>query len=374
MLKIDPEFRDAIPQLTESELSILTESVKAEGCREPLLVWNGLLIDGHNRFAICTQHDIPFESREAHFPSRTDALVWIKKNQLGRRNLTDYQRAEIALSLKDDLAKLAKERQGRRTDLEDADNIPANLPGSSGETRDALADMAGVSGRTLDKVERIESEAIPEVREKARRGAVSIHAASQIADMPESEQRRVVADIDAGGKPSEAIKRAHVANNSGNNEWYTPSHILEAARNVMGAIDIDPASSEIANNTVKAATFFTSEDDGLARPWHGRMWMNPPYAQPLIVKFIERAIEQYCANNVPEAIILVNNGTDTAWGQTLLNSAAAICFPKSRIRFIDSAGKPSGAPLQGQMIVYLGKHRDKFFQAFAPFGACFANR
>ena len=74
------------------------------------------------------------------------------------------------MSLKEDFAKLARERQGRRTDLEDADNIPANLPGSSGETRDALADMAGVSGRTLDKVERIERERVPELRKMASEG------------------------------------------------------------------------------------------------------------------------------------------------------------------------------------------------------------
>ena len=161
MFEIDPEFQAAIPPLSETELSILTESLKAEGCRESLLVWNGLLIDGHNRYEICTAHDIPFKTSRVYFASRTDALIWIKKNQLGRRNLTDYQRAEIALSLKEDLAKLARERQrgGPGGVL-----LTAKLPEANGETRDALADMAGVSGRTLDKVERIEAEAIKDRR------------------------------------------------------------------------------------------------------------------------------------------------------------------------------------------------------------------
>ena len=374
MIKIDPEFQNAIPPLSEAELAALTESLKSEGCREALVVWDGILVDGHNRFAICIHHEIPFETRNISFPSRTSALVWMKKNQLGRRNLTDYQRAEIALSLKEDLAKLARERQGRRTDLEDAHNIPANLPGSSGETRDALADMAGVSGRTLDKVERITLDAIPEVREKAKTGELSIHAAAQIAEMPEDEQEEIITDIEAGAKPTEAIKKAHVAHNSGNNEWYTPAHFVEAARSVMGTIDLDPASSEIANQTVKATQFFTSEDSGLEKVWRGRVFLNPPYAQPLIAQFIEKAVEQFCQDHVPEAIVLVNNGTDTAWGQALLGSAAAVCFPKSRIRFIDPMGKPSGAPLQGQMIAYLGRNRDRFFQEFGKFGVCFANR
>lgn len=368
MVKIDPEFQNAIPPLTEAELSALTESLKSEGCREPLVVWDGILIDGHNRYAICTEHAIPFETRNISFPSRTAALVWMKKNQLGRRNLTDYQRAEIALSLKEDLAKLARERMVAGK----ADPVQNSAQGSEGKTRDALADMAGVSHDTIAKVERIEAEAIPEVRQKAKSGKLSIHAAAQIADMPEDEQEEIIAEIEAGAKPSEAIKKA--AHNSGNNEWYTPSHFIEAARSVMGGIDLDPASSEIANATVKALKFFTSEDDGLTKAWSGCVFLNPPYAQPLIAQFIEKTVEQFCQGHVSEAIVLVNNGTDTAWGQKLLGSAAAVCFPKSRIRFIDPTGKPSGAPLQGQMIAYLGRHRDKFFQEFAGFGVCFANR
>lgn len=370
MFEIDPEFQAAIPPLSETELSILTESLKAEGCRESLLVWNGLLIDGHNRYEICTAHDIPFKTSGVYFASRTDALIWIKKNQLGRRNLTDYQRAEIALSLKEDLAKLARERMlaGK------FDPVQNSAHGNEGKTRDALAGIAGVSHDTLAKVERIEAEAIPEIRKMARHGNVSIHAASQIAALSESDQRIVAEDIEAGTKPSEAVKKAHVAHNSGNNEWYTPAHYVEAARKVMGGIDLDPASSEIANHTVKALRFFTANDNGLEQQWGGRVWMNPPYAQPLIAQFIERMIEQYCANAVTEAIVLVNNATDTAWGQTLLKSATSVCFPKARIRFLDPTGNPSGSPLQGQMIVYLGKHRDRFSQEFAGFGACFVNR
>ena len=370
MIKIDPEFQNAIPPLSEAELAALTESLKSEGCREALVVWDGILVDGHNRFAICIHHEIPFETRNISFPSRTSALVWMKKNQLGRRNLTDYQRAELALSLKEDMAKLARERMVAGK----ADPVPNLAQGSEGKTRDTLADMAGISHGTLDKVERITLDAIPEVREKAKTGELSIHAAAQIADMTADEQEEIVAAIDAGVKPTEAIKKAHVAHNSGNNEWYTPAHFVEAARSVMGTIDLDPASSEVANQTVKATQFFTSEDSGLEKVWRGRVFLNPPYAQPLIAQFIEKAVEQFCQGHVSEAIVLVNNGTDTAWGQALLGSAAAVCFPKSRIRFIDPMGKPSGAPLQGQMIAYLGRNRDRFFQEFGKFGVCFANR
>lgn len=161
---------------------------------------------------------------------------------------------------------------------------------------------------------------------------------------------------------------AHVAQNSGNNEWYTPASYLDAARQAMRGIDCDPASSEIANQTVGATTFFTKNDDGLAQQWHGRVWMNPPYAQPLIRLFCEAVVEKYQSGEIEQAVVLVNNGTETKWGKTLLTAASEVCFPRGRIKFLDPQGNP-GAPLQGQMIVYLGSSPARFREAFAPFGA-----
>lgn len=162
---------------------------------------------------------------------------------------------------------------------------------------------------------------------------------------------------------------AHVANNSGNNEWYTPVPYLDAARQTMGQIDCDPASSSIANQTVGATTYFTRDQDGLSQEWHGRVWLNPPYAQPLIRLFCEAAVQKYQANEIEQAVVLVNNGTETKWGQTLLSAASAACFPRGRIRFLDPDGNPSGAPLQGQVVVYLGACPQRFREAFADFGA-----
>lgn len=155
----------------------------------------------------------------------------------------------------------------------------------------------------------------------------------------------------------------HVANNSGQNEWYTPPEYIEAAREVFGHIALDPASSDKAQETVRAAVYFTAENDGLAHDWFGPMWMNPPYAQPLIGQFIDKA----CTTPDLEAIVLVNNATDTAWGQKLLTAAAAVCFPTGRVRFIDPAGN-AGAPLQGQMLAYLGTEPDRFAEVFHGFG------
>lgn len=161
----------------------------------------------------------------------------------------------------------------------------------------------------------------------------------------------------------------HVSHNSGNNEWYTPPDIIEAARHCLGSIDLDPATSEFANQTVKAAEIFTVLDNGLTKTWNGNVWLNPPYSSELIGKFTAKLKEHYLSGDIQQAICLVNNATETTWFQSLLASASAVCFLARRVKFIDPAGNPSGAPLQGQALLYLGDNRTEFAAAFAEFGA-----
>lgn len=163
-------------------------------------------------------------------------------------------------------------------------------------------------------------------------------------------------------------KRAHVSHNSGNNEWYTPPAYIVAAQQVMGGIDLDPASSDIANETIGAATFYTREDDGLQHDWRGRVWMNPPYAVHLISLFGDKLAMHVGQGDIVEACILVNNATETRWFNTLLDLASCVCFIRGRVKFIDQWGSPSGAPLQGQAVLYIGPNVNAFSQAFSEFG------
>lgn len=164
-------------------------------------------------------------------------------------------------------------------------------------------------------------------------------------------------------------QRAHVSYNGGENEWYTPTEFVDAARAAMGSIDTDPASNPQAQEWIKAGTYYTKDDSGLDKDWHGSVWMNPPYAQPLIGQFCTKVCDEYQTGNVNQAVVLVNNGTETKWGQRLLAAASAVCFPSGRIKFIDQNGQPSGAPLQGQMFVYLGDNPDGFAEHFGQFGS-----
>jgi ParB family chromosome partitioning protein len=168
----------------------------------------------------------------------------------------------------------------------------------------------------------------------------------------------------------EAYKKVtvHVSNNSGKYEWYTPSKFVDAARNTMGSIDLDPASSDIANIIVHATKYFTKEDNGLIRPWFGNVWMNPPYNNSLVVEFTEKLIKEL--PNIEQACVLVNNATETRWFQKILNHSDAICFVKGRIKFLDVNGETTGSSLQGQVIMYFGIDVEKFDENFRSFGTC----
>lgn len=179
---IDPEFQHALPELGSEEKALLESHIARDGCRESLITWNGILIDGHNRYEICTRRGIPYVTHEMDFNSREDALIWIFQNQIGRRNLTDYSRGEAALKLKDAIAKRARDRQLAGT------NLPENLPeGSKGDTRDEIGSLAGISGKTVDKVEYLKNHAPEDLKKELRSGEVSINKA--FTEVKEEEKR-----------------------------------------------------------------------------------------------------------------------------------------------------------------------------------------
>jgi ParB family chromosome partitioning protein len=175
------------------------------------------------------------------------------------------------------------------------------------------------------------------------------------------------AHVEAVAAPYKNGGTPHVSFNSGNNEWYTPREYTDAARAVMGEIDLDPASSDIANALVDAGEYYTIEDDGLRQPWYGRVWMNPPYASEFVGKFIGKLVEHYSNGDVEQAIVLVNNATETGWFRNLVGVASAVVFPESRVKFWQPSGE-IGAPLQGQAVVYLGDNARLFLNSFRQFG------
>jgi hypothetical protein len=362
-IKIDAKFAALIPPLSAEERKQLEENIAEHGgARDPLVVWASkgtlTLLDGHNRYEICTRLELPFDVHELRVKSREEAEDWIDKNQLGRRNLDARQMSLLRGRRYNRTKKDAGGRAGR-----DFGTDKMSTP----NTAECLAAEHGVDEKTIrrdgkfaEAVEAlgIEREIVAGEIEAPKHAIVA--AAQALPEKPTAEQVE---------QAVEAVKsRPHVANNSGDNEWYTPKEYIEAARQVLGEIHLDPASNPLANNIVQAATFYTAEDTGLDKDWRGNVWMNPPYESGLIGQFAEKLCDSYASGNVTSAIVLVNNATETRWFQSLAEQASAACFPKGRVKFWHP--RKVAVPLQGQAILYLGPNTDEFARAFSQFGFC----
>ena len=157
--------------------------------------------------------------------------------------------------------------------------------------------------------------------------------------------------------------------------WYTPAQYLESAREVLGGFDLDPFSSESANEVVQASRYFTVEDDALTLEWHAEtLWMNPPYSRSVCAPAVDRLVREFEARRVENAIALTNNATDTKWFKTLAGAGAAVCFTDHRIAFWNEDGKPLTGNTRGQTFTLLTRSDlvvERFAEEFAKHGLVF---
>jgi 16S rRNA G966 N2-methylase RsmD len=174
---IDDEMRDLIPALLPEEYELLRSSIIAEGCRDAILVWNGMIVDGHNRYRICTECGIEYETKEMAFDNRQDAILWILRNQLGRRNINAWQRSQIALKMEPMIAEKAKQQQ--LSTLKQNTTVLPTLTKRTDpiDTRSEIATIANVSTGTMAKVKKIINTATPETIQKLNAGEITINQA-----------------------------------------------------------------------------------------------------------------------------------------------------------------------------------------------------
>ena len=191
MITIDSEFQSLIPALSAEEYGQLEENILHDGIRDALIVWDGILLDGHNRYEIAQKYDLPYEVQEMNFDSRADAERWVILNQFGRRNLSAYDRSILALRLKPIIAAQAKERQEEGINqyslCQKSDKAPI-------DTKKEIAKAAGVSHDTIAKVEKIETQAPPEIKAAVKSGEMSINQAYQATRREEKKaevQKRI---------------------------------------------------------------------------------------------------------------------------------------------------------------------------------------
>jgi len=189
-VNIDREFKSIIPALTTEEFAGLEQSVITEGCRDALVTWRGTLVDGHNRYEICTKHGIAYNVIEKEFDSRSKATEWIILNQFGRRNLSAYNRSLLALKLKPMIEIAVKENQIRKPiDSVVQTFVPQN---NDNKTNTKVSKIAGVSYETIRKVEKIEEKAPEQIKEKIRSGEISIHQAYKTVRQEERKHEIVI--------------------------------------------------------------------------------------------------------------------------------------------------------------------------------------
>jgi len=215
-IRIDEGLRAYIDPLTEDEHEALERSLLAEGCRDALVLWGDLLVDGHNRYAICQKYGIEFQTRQnTTFKSMEDVHLWMIENHLGRRSVSDFQRGVLALRKKEILLARTPPEGSAPPDAGSADATSSegsppwdeDAPGADGAprlppniswtppvpSRQALARAARISSNTLGQIEKIQKDAAPELVRAVKEGAISINAAAAVASLPAERQAAAVA-------------------------------------------------------------------------------------------------------------------------------------------------------------------------------------
>lgn len=294
----------------------------------------------------------------------------VKRVQVGREVLNAV-RAELRAIDKVGAAEVNKDRiekleraQTLAEDVLDAEvtlgEYISSLPEFPGKRTDLQPD--GTAAERLSKKEAIAEIGISE--DQARRYEKLAENPDIVAQI-KSEARNAgeIVSRTAVLNAISAAKKPYIVNNSRNDQWFTPQRYVESARKVMGSIDLDPSSCAEANITVRATHFYSEEDDGLSQPWTGNVWLNPPYSKVRL--FISKLLE---SSEVNQAVILVNNGTETVWCKELASRASACVFHTGRLPFTKPGANETSAPMQGQIFFYLGNNPDRFLDEFLQYG------
>ena len=190
-ITVNEELLAYIDPLTPEEHAALERSLLAEGCRDALVLWGEVLVDGHNRHGICTRHGIPFNTvQNTRFQSLADVHLWMIDQHLGRRSVSDFQRGVLALRRKDILSARLQPGAGEASEsaLASDQHKPEPVP-----TREAIAKSARISSNTVNQIEKIQKSAAPELVAALKAGTISINAAASVASLPLQAQVAAVA-------------------------------------------------------------------------------------------------------------------------------------------------------------------------------------
>lgn len=342
------EFHEAaniFPMLTGDDFRELVEDIRTEGQKLPIILYDGKILDGRNRYAACLELGIePWcEEYTGDNPYKHVASLNIK-----RRHLTKEQRIAFMRQMREhgakyeEIAQAAGVSYGTAYNTTRDVNINFDIENDRGQQRPA--------SYTPRETQDYDCIASPDVGRRYDEWKADPSVARRI----EGADR----DFVAQSPPKTIDNPALYTSNS--EEWYTPKHIVDRVVKLFGAIGLDPCSNP-GEPRIPAERRYTQADDGLAHEWTGKVYMNPPYGRE-IAQWIEYLCGQYESGNVTEAIALVPSRTDTAWFGRMRNYLK--CFVTGRLSFSDS-DTPAPFP---SMVVYMGENERAFIEIFSEVG------
>lgn len=357
------DIYQVMPPLTEEEFDALKERIAESGVQVPVEYdEDGNILDGYHRVQACRELGIE------------------KWPTLVRKGLTEQQKIEHALLLNTNRRQVPRSwKQQKVKELRQQGWSYRRIARALGVPKTTVERWLGkspVPSGTPETVIGTDGKEYPAVREQTLEPTGN-------ADSPEDEPQQPPAKVstvevfknddeesavnDSALEEESPSQQRHDAalRMSESNEWYTPAKYIEAAREVMGHIDVDPASCYLANETVQAELFYDKETNGLTKDWQGKVWLNPPYGG-LSADFTHKLLEQYRQGITTEAILLVNaNSTETKWFQPLWDYL--LCFIDHRINFQGPREAKNGST-HGSVFVYFGSKERRFAEIFRQFG------
>ena len=218
-LQVDNDFENLIPPLTDDEYTRLEKSILAEGCRDAIIVWNNVIIDGHHRYKICKAHNIDFHTIQMEFSLKDDVILWMIQNQLGRRNLSEFQRVEIVRKYEEAVKAHAEQRM--LAGKADPKVILPEGQKSRKQSRDELGTLAGVSGSTYEHATKVIDHAPTTIVNATRNNQISINAAYEITKLPQPQQAEIAKRIEQGESAKSVISQVRSRNRKSQPDSYS---------------------------------------------------------------------------------------------------------------------------------------------------------
>ncbi|GBU14937.1 hypothetical protein AwPolaro_03150 [Polaromonas sp.] len=241
-ITVNEELRAYIDPLTPDEHAALERSLLAEGCRDALVLWGEVLVDGHNRHGLCTKHGIAFNTvQNTHFKSIDDVHLWMIEQHLGRRSVSDFQRGVLALRKKDILSArlqaVANQAAASVPETLGAEPKPVSEPVPS---REAIARSARISSSTVNQIEKIQKSAAPELVAAVKAGTISINTAATVASLPVEAQVAAV----AGGKKElqQAARQVRESQAVARTEPESPEGVIARLRQTITELSAENAA------------------------------------------------------------------------------------------------------------------------------------